>query len=92
MDIQEVIGEIATAIGAQNFAGAPLTYLMRRLQMRRCLTARRRRHHFFPSRSFSTALSSIASANIRLSLPFSCLERDYFTLNRVWGIPETDRI
>ena len=30
------------------------------------------RHHFFPSRSFSAALSSIASASSRFSRVFSC--------------------
>lgn len=29
------------------------------------------RHHFFPKRSFSAALSSIASANMRFSLAFT---------------------
>src|SRR4051812_48900951 len=29
------------------------------------------RHHFFPKRSFSATLSSIASANMRFSLAFS---------------------
>jgi hypothetical protein len=61
----------ASTIDAQNPAGVPLAHLMRRPQIRRCLTARRRRHHFFPSKSFNAALSSIASASIRLSLPFS---------------------
>src|SRR5205823_12876550 len=35
------------------------------------LAASSGRHHFFPSRSFNAALSSIASANSRFSLAFS---------------------
>src|SRR6202042_3538783 len=41
------------------------------LQISRSLPMRGGRHHFFPRRSFSATLSSIASASIRLSLAFS---------------------
>ena len=41
--------------------------------MRRGPPTRGGRHHFFPSRSFSATLSSMASASIRFSFVFSPL-------------------
>jgi len=61
----------ARPIHAQHPARPPLAHLIGRLQIGRSLPMRGGRHHFFPSRSFSATLSSIASASIRLSLAFS---------------------
>src|SRR5690606_28008803 len=57
----------ARAINAQRPAGPPLAHAISRLEMRRGLSMRSGRHHFFPSRSFSATLSSIASASNRFS-------------------------
>jgi len=61
----------ARPISTDQPARPPLAHLPGRLQIRRSLPMRGGRHHFFPSRSFSAALSSIASASIRFSRPLS---------------------
>src|ERR1700722_6767290 len=61
----------AGSVGADHPARPPLAHLVGRLQISRSLPMRGGRHHFFPRRSFSATLSSIASASIRLSLAFS---------------------
>jgi len=52
-------------------ARPPLAHLVGRPQIRRSLPMRGGRPHFFPSRSFSATLSSIASPSIRFRRPFS---------------------
>src|SRR5690606_5347257 len=66
-------GAVANAgpIGADQLARPPLAHPMRRFQMSDGLAPQGGRHHFFPSRSFSAALSIIASANSFFSLAFS---------------------
>ncbi len=49
----------------------PLAHPQRRLEVRDRFPLRGGRHHFFESRSFRPALSSIVSASNRLSRPFS---------------------
>ena len=52
-------------------ARPPLAHVERRTQMSDSLSLGSGRHHFFASRSFSAALSSMASANSFFSLAFS---------------------
>src|SRR5262249_53285240 len=61
----------AGPIEADNPARPPLAHPVRRFEMSDGFSPMCGRHHFFPSRSFSAALSSIASANSRFSLAFS---------------------
>src|SRR6202035_1917902 len=61
----------ACPVGSDHPAGPPLAHLEGLTQIRRRLPSRGGRHHFFPRRSFSAALSSMASASIRFSRPFS---------------------
>jgi transposase len=61
----------ARPIGADHPAGSPLAHLEGLTKIRRRLTSRGGRHHFFPRRSFSAALSRIASASIRQHPPAS---------------------
>src|SRR6185437_2546822 len=61
----------ACPIGSDHPAGPTLAHLEGLTQIRRRLPSRGGRHHFFPKRSFSAALSSMASASIRFSRPFS---------------------
>src|SRR3979490_1748240 len=61
----------ARPIGPDHPAGPPLSLLEGLTHTRRRLPSRRGRHPFFPSRSFSAALSSMVSASIRFSRPFS---------------------
>src|SRR3954464_2377805 len=61
----------AGAVGPDHPASPPLAHLKGLTQLHRCLSSCGGRHHFFPRRSFSAALSSTASASIRFSRPFS---------------------
>ncbi len=61
----------ARAIRSDNRACPPLAHPQRCLEMRDRLSLRGGRHHFFDSRSFNPALSSIVSASSRLSRAFS---------------------
>src|SRR5262249_47823442 len=61
----------ARPVTADHPAGPPLAHLEDLAQIRHGLPSRGGPHHFFPSRSFSAALSSMASASIRFKRPFS---------------------
>src|SRR5580693_1556924 len=61
----------AGAVAPDHPAGPPLAHLDGVTQISRGLPSCGGPHHFFPSRSFSAALSSMASASIRFSRPFS---------------------
>jgi hypothetical protein len=61
----------ARPVGPDHGAGAPLAHPEPSLQPRDRLPLGGHAHHFFASRSFNPALSSMASASSRLSLPFS---------------------
>ena len=61
-------GHAATTNG---FTRPPFAHPVMRHKMRDSFPLGSGRHHFFPNRSFNATLSSIASANIRFSLPFS---------------------
>ena len=55
-------------VAAGDLARPPLAHLMRYLKMSDSLPLYGGRHHFFDKRSFSAALSSMASANNLFSL------------------------
>src|SRR5690606_26690194 len=59
------------AVRLDDGAGPPFADLERRLQVGDGLAHRSGPYHFFESRSFSAALSSMASASRRFSFPFS---------------------
>src|SRR5215469_5396196 len=61
----------ARPVHGNHTARRPLAHREPASQMSHRLAASSGRHHFFPSRSFNAALSSIASANSRFSLAFS---------------------
>src|SRR5215467_13163285 len=61
----------ARPVHGSHTARPPLAHREPASQMSHRLAASSGRHHFFPSRSFNAALSSIASANSRFSLAFS---------------------
>src|SRR5262249_56041510 len=61
----------ARPVHGDHTARPPLAHREPASQMSHRLAASSGRHHFFPSRSFNAALSSIASANSRFSLAFS---------------------
>ena len=56
---------------ADDLARPPLAHVERSTQVSASLSLGSRRHHFFASRSFSAALSSMASANSFFGLAFS---------------------
>lgn len=62
---------VARSINADQRAGSPFAELMYLHRVFGCRPARGRRQKFFDKRSFSTTLSSSASASRRLSLAFS---------------------
>jgi hypothetical protein len=59
------------AMQCQPTPASPLAHVEGRGKMRHGFRSGGGRHHFFPKRSFSAALSSMASASIRFSRPFS---------------------
>ena len=59
----------ARPVATDHPARPTLAHLVGRLQIGRSLPMRGGRHHFFPRRSFSATLSSMASASIRLAAP-----------------------
>lgn len=61
----------AFAIGIDDPARPSLPHSVARLQMRDSFPLRGERQNFFAGRSFSAALSSVASAINRLGFPFS---------------------
>jgi hypothetical protein len=65
----------AGPVTANDTARPPLAYLIGCTQMRDSLAVCDGRHHFFPSKSFSAALSSMASARSRFSRAFSSFRR-----------------